>query len=363
MECIDWQRFAYGQTSDNSSSLSKPPHSRSPEDAQREGEAASAESATPAAVRDAKEVGSSSAPAAKDSAPSDPAPSSAAEAPRSDGRPAAAAAADDAAEPATPPSRVASLHDRGGGRSGWLSFGSSSGGKHSGASRSRPSHASSGSKSSSSKISSKSGSSASKRSSSSVASAQEPGETLSKKRKLLKGGVAACGATSSDGESSAAAQQLSAAAGEGRLSKGGRSVCRNTKNSSSSTSEGEPSDSDEESLDALQLCLQESEAMTDLLVEELGGPTEEGKTQVRQQIGEGRCHCRTSLGIPKALQQHCEEVWERLKDYQKCGVHWLVSMHKANRNGILADEMGLVRSSRPFKRPYALTRAWTPDPV
>ncbi|CDJ43476.1 SNF2 family helicase, putative [Eimeria tenella] len=346
VECIDWQRFAYGQTSDNSSSLSKPPHSRSPEDAQREGEAASAESATPAAVRDAKEVGSSSAPAAKDSAPSDPAPSSAAEAPRSDGRPAAADAADDAAEPATPPSRVASLHDRGGGRSGWLSFGSSSGGKHSGASRSRPSHASSGSKSSSSKSSSKSGSSASKRSSSSVASAQEPGETLSKKRKLLKGGVAACGATSSDGESSAAAQQLSAAAGEGRLSKGGRSVCRNTKNSSSSTSEGEPSDSDEESLDALQLCLQESEAMTDLLVEELGGPTEEGKTQVRQQIGEGRCHCRTSLGIPKALQQHCEEVWERLKDYQKCGVHWLVSMHKANRNGILADEMGLGKTAQ-----------------
>lgn len=342
VECIDWRRFAYGRTSGESASLPKVPRARRLEDALQEEEAAApanaaaeSEAKTPVApAATAETAGTTGVPAvsAVVGSAACTAGGGASEG-QSDGAAAAAGP-----EPITPPVRLASLHDRGGSRSGWLSFGSSSNDRSSNASRSRTSQSGSTGRASGKSNSKSSGSAAKQRAPAPGAPAQQQTEPGLKRRKLLRGGVAACGAADSDVECISTAQP-GAATSSTRLSSSGRSACR-----SSSSSESEGTDSDEESLDALQLCLQESEAMTDLLVEELGGPTEEGRAQVRGQIGEGRCHCRTSLGIPESLQQHCGEGWERLKDYQKCGVHWLAAMHRANRNGILADEMGLVSS-------------------
>ena len=372
MECIDWRRFAYGQTSaDSSSSLPDSAHALKPETTKEEQNKTEAENtpqtaASPNAPSEAKDQKGPAGPAEHMAQCTDiPEPASPTEAPSSGLQPHASAVVaasvgdDGAAEPVTPPVRLASLHDSGGGRSsGWLSFGSSSisssSGKLSGSSRSRGSHGSSTSSSSKSTSKTSSSSSGGKqhRSVASVSAAPASGESTQKRRKLLRGGVAACGYTSSESDSAAAATGGGARTSSG----GGRSVGLSSKNnsnkgsSSSSSSGSEATDSDEESLDALQLCLQESEAMTDLLVNELGGPTPEGRGLVRQQIAAGRCHCSASFSIPPSLQQHSGAGWERLKDYQKCGVHWLVSMHKANRNGILADEMGLVSffPSTPF---------------
>nr|AGZ15734.1 helicase [Eimeria maxima] len=353
VECIDWGRFAYGQEStEGSSSLSDSKQTLVPKNTQeKKAEASDTKqgSASPGAPSEAMEK--------RTTGPTDQGmvhctDAAAATSPASvtsagqQQRPAAVAVS----EAATPDVRLASLHDRGGGRpSGWLSFGNSSNnGPFSGSSLSRGSCSSSGGKSSNSKTSTTPAATGKQqRSPASVSMLPTSGESTQKRRKLLRGGIGALCSTSSDSEGGSAA--AAGAAGGGTCPSGGaRSGARNSKNSSSSSSSSgsDGSDSDEASLDALQLCLQESEAMTDSLVEELGGPTAEGKQRVRQQIGAGRCHCSTSMGIPQSLQQHCGDGWERLKDYQKCGVHWLASLHKANRNGILADEMGLGKTAQ-----------------
>lgn len=357
VECIDWRRFAYGRTSGDSASLPKVPRAHRLEDALKEGQAAAADSAettqaaatTSAATESPAEADSVAAAEAKAvDTPEVVAPARTA----TDCAAAEISAAPMASEiqdatagyHVTLPVRLASLHDKGGGRSGWLSFGSSSNDRSSSASRSRTSQSGGNGKNSSKHSSKSSNSGRKQRISADDIPAHQQEKRRVKRRKLLRGGITACSAADSDVDSASAAQHPSvgAATSSTRLSSSGRSVCE----SSHSTSESQGTDSDEESLDALQLCLQESEAMTDLLVEELGGPTTEGKAQVRSRIGEGRCHCRASLGIPESLQQHCGEGWERLKDYQKCGVHWLAAMHRANRNGILADEMGLGKTAQ-----------------
>ncbi|KAL8433885.1 hypothetical protein ACSSS7_003546 [Eimeria intestinalis] len=380
VECIDWRRFAYGRSSGDSASLPRVPRARRLEDAICEGEGAPTQaggrgppstaqkeggesrgsSAPQAAEADAQATGTASA------AQEDPKASDKEATPHAGPPPQEATRAEQApaSEPATlPPVRLASLHDgsRGGSssssRSGWLSFGSSSNDRSQSASRVKADKTSSSGKSSSKHISRSTGSSGGKQQRASAAAAaaaevqQAAAAPVVKKRKLLRGGVVACVSTSSDDEAAAdstSAQDVSKGGGH-CITSNGRSKSQREgvqKSSSSSEGESEGAESDEEALDALQLCLQESEAMTDLLVEELGGATAEGRAQVRSEIGEGRCHCRTSLGIPADLQQHCGAVWEKLKDYQKCGVHWLTAMHRANRNGILADEMGLGKTAQ-----------------
>lgn len=345
MECIDWRSFAYRQSPEDSASLPKVPRARTLEDTLQDGEPAAAGAAD--APRGEATATPSSAPQGADAFSSDysgstkPAAASVEAAVIAEGQ---SSSAELIAEPVTPSVRLASLHDKGGGRSGWLSFGASSNEKSASASRSRGSHGGRPSKANKSIIKSSSRGGKQRSAVVSVLSAQPQGIPVVKKRKLLRGGVAACG--SLDGDVESAHEAPPCTGGSTRVSSRGRSPCRSA---ASSRSESEESDGDEESLDALHLCLQESEAMTTLLVEELGGATEEGRAQVRTQIGDGRCHCRTSLAIPETLLKHCGEGWDRLKDYQKCGVHWLATMHKADRNGILADEMGLVSLRRsPF---------------
>lgn len=357
VECIDWRRFAYGRTSGDSASLPKVPRAHRLEDALKEGQAAAADSTetaqaaatASAAPKVPTQANSAAAAEAKalDSAKAVAPPSTATDNAAAEASAVCATSeVQDAASSyhVTLPVRLASLHDKGGGRSGWLSFGSDSNGRSSSASRSRASHSGGGGKNSSKNSGKSSNSGRKQRISADEVPAHQQEKPRVKRRKLLRGGIAACNAADSDVDSATVAQHPSvgAATSSTRLSSSGRSVCE----SSHSSSESEGTDSDEESLDALQLCLQESEAMTDLLVEELGGPTSEGKAQVRSQIGEGRCHCRASLGIRESLQQHCGEGWDRLKDYQRCGVHWLAAMHRANRNGILADEMGLGKTAQ-----------------
>lgn len=155
-----------------------------------------------------------------------------------------------------------------------------------------------------------------------------------KRRKLLRGGLRVKRA-----EDSSASDSSSPSTSRTR-------TCRSAdaeETAPALTAEAEPEDSDdEEALDALQLCLQESEMMTDALVQELGGPSPEAQAKLRAEIGQGRCRCRESLHSPPGIPQVCAAAWQRLKAYQKCGVHWLLALHKADRNGIVADEMGLV---------------------
>ncbi|KAL8271030.1 hypothetical protein Esti_005015 [Eimeria stiedai] len=375
VECIDWRRFAYGRSSGDSASLPKVPRARRLEDTVCEGEGSPVQAgggpsspaqkgggeswgatAPPGAAADAQAAGTAAAAQKDSKASNNAAPAT----PHAEPQPPEAALAEQApaSEPTTlPPVRLASLHDGCRARSsssgsGWLSFGSSSNDRSQSASRVRADKSSSSGKSSTKQSSKSTSSSGGKQQRAAAAAAvqQAAAAPVVKRRKLLRGGVAACVSADSDDEAvadSTTAQDALKGGAPGILSHG-RSKCHREgfQKSSSSESESDGAESDEEALDALQLCLQESEAMTDLLVQELGGATAEGRAQVRREIGEGRCHCRASLGIPADLQQHCGAGWERLKDYQKCGVHWLAAMHRANRNGILADEMGLGKTAQ-----------------
>ncbi|CBZ53253.1 putative SNF2 family helicase [Neospora caninum Liverpool] len=114
----------------------------------------------------------------------------------------------------------------------------------------------------------------------------------------------------------------------------------------SETSSSEASSDEEDALEALQECFTESAEMTARLVQALGGSEKHGQADVAEKIGRGRCHPEKSFALPPDLSRHTSSVVERLKEYQQCGVHWLITLHEANRNGILADEMGLGKTAQ-----------------
>nr|CEL74711.1 TPA: SNF2 family helicase, putative [Toxoplasma gondii VEG] len=114
---------------------------------------------------------------------------------------------------------------------------------------------------------------------------------------------------------------------------------------SESSSSSESSDEDD-ALEALQDCLRESTEMTSRLVQALGGAESGTQRDVAEKIGRGRCHPEKSFALPADLREHTSSVADRLKEYQQCGVHWLLTLHESNRNGILADEMGLGKTAQ-----------------
>ncbi|PFH33121.1 SWI2/SNF2-containing protein [Besnoitia besnoiti] len=114
----------------------------------------------------------------------------------------------------------------------------------------------------------------------------------------------------------------------------------------SAASESEESSDEEDALEALHECLQESAEMTARLVNALGGRDAAGRADISAKIGRGRCNADQSFALPADLDRHTMSAVERLKAYQRCGVHWLVTLHEANRNGILADEMGLGKTAQ-----------------
>ncbi|KEP59830.1 UNVERIFIED_CONTAM: SWI2/SNF2-containing protein [Hammondia hammondi] len=114
---------------------------------------------------------------------------------------------------------------------------------------------------------------------------------------------------------------------------------------SESSSSSESSDEDD-ALEALQDCLRESTEMTSRLVHALGGAESRTQHDVAAKIGRGRCHVEKSFALPADLREHTSSVADRLKEYQQCGVHWLLTLHESNRNGILADEMGLGKTAQ-----------------
>ena len=50
------------------------------------------------------------------------------------------------------------------------------------------------------------------------------------------------------------------------------------------------------------------------------------------------------------MEQSSGLVGGTLKDYQKIGLSWLLSLHQMNLNGILADEMGLGKTIETIAR-------------
>ncbi|PHJ17515.1 snf2 family [Cystoisospora suis] len=123
------------------------------------------------------------------------------------------------------------------------------------------------------------------------------------------------------------------------------SMSSSARSSEEASSLSEEDSDEEDALDALQECFKESEEMTSRLVHALGGKDPSSRADVAKKIGGGRCHPDKSYALPHDLQNGQTGV-ARLKEYQRCGVHWLITLHKANRNGILADEMGLGKTAQ-----------------
>lgn len=117
-------------------------------------------------------------------------------------------------------------------------------------------------------------------------------------------------------------------------------------NTNNVSGEDVPDDSDSEDeesskrLKALYECLNASKDMVEKLINNFSSNTEQ-KDIIESKIYNGRSFfCETFKFKP--LINYDKDTFSLLKEYQKAGIHWLLTLHEENRNGILADEMGLV---------------------
>ncbi|KAF8819151.1 SWI2/SNF2-containing protein [Cardiosporidium cionae] len=106
------------------------------------------------------------------------------------------------------------------------------------------------------------------------------------------------------------------------------------------------SSEDEAAFFELQDCFDVSEVMSEKIVSTLGGQDSHSLSILRNSISNGRCNAHRSYNLPMDLHENSCQTDCRLKEYQKCGVHWLLTLHNADRNGILADEMGLGKTAQ-----------------